>query len=248
MKAAIGSPVNLLERYASVSTLQIALAQLWYLPGYLEYFRQRKACGDTIILDNGAYELGEPLYAETLADICRELKPDIMVAPDVLGDAYQTLLAISDFLERFGPRIDCALMAVPQGSSERDWMLCLREIVGMQVFDWFAVPKVTVPMFGGSRRGQCLTIRDLKGDANIHLLGLYGDPLKEVLEVADIAHVKSIDSFLPLRLGLQGRPLYQSYPKPPSIDRVFARDRYPERTMKIVRGFVDLCETGRLPC
>jgi len=54
--------------------------------GYLEYFRQAKAKGRYIIMDNSLHELGKAYDSDRLMYWISELKPDEFIVPDVWED------------------------------------------------------------------------------------------------------------------------------------------------------------------
>ena len=252
MKAAIISSINLLRRYSSMSNLQMCLAQFWNDPYYREYFLERKSFGDTIILDNGAYELGKSVNLTKLLEAAEALQPQILVLPDELMNGMSTVRLVREFIQIYlSNGLNAILpnteyMVVPQGASPKEWRQCLADLVALNYpFTYWGVPKVSHLVFGGTRLTQCKEIIRVVPEAKIHLLGIWSDPISEVLEARKLKQIISIDSKVPVNLGLAGRSLSEHHPKPISANYVHEYDAFPTWTEKQVRKFLDICE-GKL--
>lgn len=91
-------PIAYLEQFGLRTRHHMALAQ-WILRDrkYLEFFRGRVAAGDTVIMDNGAYE-GEQLDNFDLLEAMRLLQPTVVVLPDSPGELLVTLRKSETFL------------------------------------------------------------------------------------------------------------------------------------------------------
>lgn len=92
---------------------------------YKEYFLEvRKRPGSFILLDNGAAE--HSLVSEqVLLDIVEELKPDEVIAPDVLNDYNQTLANLEEFVDSMfnrGLSKHTSIFFCPQGDNMGEWM------------------------------------------------------------------------------------------------------------------------------
>jgi len=74
--------------------------------------------GKELYVDNGTYE-GQLMGTAEYLELCREWKPDVVVAPDVIGDAGKTVAAMQEFFDGLPPVGERAfkVMVVPQGSS-----------------------------------------------------------------------------------------------------------------------------------
>jgi hypothetical protein len=59
---------------------------------YLKYFREAKAKGRYIIMDNSLHELGEAYDHDRLMHWINELEPDEFIVPDVWENKTQTLV------------------------------------------------------------------------------------------------------------------------------------------------------------
>ena len=124
------------------------LAHLWVQsPEYRAFILDRKEEGYWITLDNSAAERAL-VTEDILIEICRELMPDEVIAPDVLFDMRQTMQNARKFRDRMDEEgllgtID--IFFCPQGSSKQDWLTAYKW--GLQQ-DWINVigfSKIAVP-------------------------------------------------------------------------------------------------------
>jgi len=81
------SPTAGLERYATLSKTHLVLSTEWTNETYRNFYKARKAAGDFIILDNGAYENGTP--KEDCWFPIQDLEPDVVVLPDYFLQPWQ---------------------------------------------------------------------------------------------------------------------------------------------------------------
>lgn len=125
-----------------------ALSHLWVqFPEYRAFILDQKEQGKFITLDNSAAERAL-VTEDILIEICRELMPDEVIAPDVLFDMRQTMQNARKFRDRMEEEgllgaID--ILFCPQGSSKQDWLTAYKW--GLQQ-DWINVigfSKIAVP-------------------------------------------------------------------------------------------------------
>lgn len=119
------------------------LPQLWESAKYSNFYRQRKAEGDYLILDNGVAE-GVKLGSLDYVDIIRQVGPDEFVLPDVMGDCDRTIEAARDFLSSIPGKFsvhDIKMVGVLQGKTHQELFKCLGfyASIGVQVI---AVPRI----------------------------------------------------------------------------------------------------------
>lgn len=74
-------------------------------------------------LDNSCYELGASLSNEVLYKACQEIKPSVVILPDVLGNASETFIRTKDFIEQYPETIEYG-MAVIQGNTFDEMVEC----------------------------------------------------------------------------------------------------------------------------
>jgi len=124
------------------------LAHLWVQSReYRAFILDRKEEGYWITLDNSAAERAL-VTEDILIEICRELMPDEVIAPDVLFDMRQTMQNARKFRDRMDEEgllgtID--IFFCPQGIDQDDWMTAYKW--GLQQ-DWINVigfSKIAVP-------------------------------------------------------------------------------------------------------
>jgi hypothetical protein len=157
------------------------LSHLVSKPGYLEHYRKRKLRGDYIILDNSAHENGHGNRANELLFQAMLVRADEVVCSDVLFDAQGTVQRTEAMLRYIqtdhgwaayyaagAPR----LMLVPQGTDERSWSKCLKQLVNL--FDTHMAQLATSqPVIGVSKDYD-----DMVPGGITHLITRYVSPLR----------------------------------------------------------------------
>lgn len=91
MKLALISPVSMLDKYASQSDgiHLVLVGMVLSNPVYTAWYRKRSEAGDTIILDNNAYENGEPAPMEKIVEAAKMVGATTVVAPDYPGRSWR---------------------------------------------------------------------------------------------------------------------------------------------------------------
>ena len=118
------SPVSNLEPMKLGDRIFV-LAHLWVqFPEYREFIKARKEEGYWITLDNSAAERAL-VTEDILIDICKELMPDEVIAPDVLWHKDATIANAKSFRDRMEAegllnKID--IFFCPQGMTKEDWL------------------------------------------------------------------------------------------------------------------------------
>jgi hypothetical protein len=131
LKLAFITSTKYLDEFASLGTMDMALAPLCFKPDrsdfnkkYCEYFRKRSKEGYFVLMDNGAYEK-DLIPNELLLELADYIKPSCIVAPDLLGDSEETIKRTFDFLEsdvfQKLPK-EMGIMAVPQGQNLSEYL------------------------------------------------------------------------------------------------------------------------------
>lgn len=248
MKAAIISPLRLLTRYSALSTTQMCLAQFCGNEEYRNYFLLRKDFGDFIIIDNGAYELRDSLDSKVFLDSVRELTPHVAIIPDSVMNKRRTLKLSEEFLLLWDkcPVGKTELMVVPQGANAEEWSESLDELMLLFPFKWIGVAKSVNLLFRGGRASPCGTVVERYPESQIHLLGIWNDPLEEAKQARTFEQVQVIDSSLPVSLGKLARSLEEFRPRPSGEKFLDESDPFPEWTRQQVERFINFCETGKL--
>lgn len=202
--------------------LHLVLAQECHDGNYFGYYKDRRAQGDYLILDNGADELEEGIGLAATLEVATRLRAQEVVLPDVQWDAAATLqnsLGALSYLrspegraayDRAGrPR----LQVVPQGRDNVEWAKTAEKLisatrVAMHDLDGpspvVGVAKQYDTLKGG-RTWCCGVLRPhLTPAEDVHLLG-WAHRLMDPFEVA-AKHpwVRSIDSAKPIVYAMAG--------------------------------------------
>lgn len=109
-----------------------------------------------ITLDCSAAE--ESLVTEqVLLDIVGELKPDEVIAPDVLFDKEQTLKNFKSFVAKMynkGYLSHTSIFACPQGSTKEEWLDCYVQMITSPFVRCIGLSKIAVPQCWNNAKGD----------------------------------------------------------------------------------------------
>ena len=210
------APTAYLEKYAPKSHTHLVLAHIVDKdPQYAEFYRRMSARGDRIIMDNGAFELGESYNPERLIDLGNECGADAIVLPDYpFCPASKTISAA----ERWADHVHAAgfkTMFVPQSQTGdvEDWISCYDwaaqsddiDIIGMSIL---GIPNA-IPMIPTSYARVVMT--SILIDRGIfdftkyhHYLGLNSGPALEIPPLLKMKALDSCDSSNPIWMGILG--------------------------------------------
>ena len=161
-------------------------------PEYLEYFMSIKDNNPRfIILDNGAFEIGEAITDEKYIALAKKLQPDVLVVPDVYKDNAATGSRAVNFFTVWqnSPINGVELMGVLQGNS---WgaLVSIYQTLYAPVCKYVGLPYAT-----GIDRYQFLKAHP--EIQNVHILG--APTLTEIYGLRLLPNVVSIDSSLPVK-------------------------------------------------
>ncbi len=176
----------------------MALVHLLRIPDYREFFTSRAEAGKYVILDNSTVELGEPWEMENYLDEAMAIGADEILLPDWLHSSTRTLSEAEhglEIAERFS--WPGAIMGVPQGQSQEEWVECLEQMLGMGITS-IGVSRRYLDKFGESRLFACqltyFIAQSMNIEVSIHLLGA-GLPLEiEVAPCLRLPYVVGVDS------------------------------------------------------
>ena len=170
-----------------------------------------------ITLDNSAAE--ESLVTEeVLLKIVAELKPDEVIAPDVLFNMDQTLANFNSFIGKMlerGLMSHTSIFACPQGSTKEEWIQCYYKMVINPFVKCIGLSKIAVPKCWnnatgdtliGLSRNQC--IADIQNRSllikPIHLLGMGEHTEFDYYLDNKIPNIRSSDSCYTILAALNG--------------------------------------------
>lgn len=152
IKHAFIAPINYLSLIPQSSNFHLLLAHLLTDETYCRFYKDRKAKGDFIIIDNGAFEFKKPLQAEELYKLISEsgVEPDVVVAPDYpFEDWTKTVESTRSFAKEyqkyFGDKV--RLMAVPQSikGDFEGWLQCYKELCKIDNVDFIGMSILGIP-------------------------------------------------------------------------------------------------------
>lgn len=245
MKAALIPPIPMLNEFGHGS-FHLLLSHLCSNQTYLDHYQMERARGAYLVLDNSAHEFDIGQRADVLIDQAISLKAQEIVVPDQLDDAEGTIESALSAMEVWfeGDRaaemraLDPALMFVPQGKDEKEWVECFKELLRLQTYVAKNRGARTDFVIGLSKDyevwdgGLYHLIADylipIKYSAekagvkvHVHLLG-WGRNLWELKTLANIfPWIRSTDSAKPFVYGLRGIELIDYLEKDPP--------KYPKR-------------------
>jgi len=167
-----------------------------------EYFNWYKNYDGRIILDNGMFEEGKPLDIDTLYYIADEIRPEVVFAPDQVGDSVKTIGMTEKFIHKcFTRNAPWKVGVIPQGPTPHDVVHCHNLMV--EEFEFEGPVGIS---FLNSRR-EIVKIMN-KEDAwdpthDYHFLGLYDlDEIKTWPKC-----VTSMDTIKPFKAAYYGHDL-----------------------------------------
>lgn len=210
------APGSLLDRYASVSKTHLVLPQVTNQT-YLEFYRRKRKEGDLIILDNGAYEMGETIDLDKMITAIKFYTPQVAALPDFLmQDGEKTFEMSRIFMQEVAPQFPgVKWMYIPQSTPGdlQGWYRWLNR--GIKEFnpDWIGIPRALATDIATGPNAwlarvdavEQLTMRGLK----THCLGMANANLKE-LEFLFWEGCCSIDNSSPIWRGLNTYELDQA--------------------------------------
>lgn len=186
----------------------------------MDFYRQRRAEGDWLILDNGEAE-GARVDYQQLLTVAAQLEVQEIVVPDVLNNCDETIKHARNFFSYlFGgthPYLTSPLqyynfqfMGVIQGQILAEYLKCLHFFEREAWISTLALPRAMNYNIDrtsrytlaeglinyGSRFGTAET-------KNIHCLGS-SNWIREVAALGELPNVRSMDTSLPVVLGLEG--------------------------------------------
>lgn len=190
--------------------------QVQYNESVCEWFAKCVQSDHTVILDNGAFELGTA-DATALVTVARRIQPSVVVCPDAYQNSGATLTLMHahyDVCTRYSQDV----MIVPQGRSVREWIECAREML-YWTRNHVSVPVVGVPKVLDSYDGGRVEAIDwLINNAGvpqeqIHLLGIWTTVRGVVDTCRQFPRLAGVDSTLPFATALSVGPFTLDSPK-----------------------------------
>ena len=201
MKLALECPTMLLEDIQPLADYDFILTHLVLKDEeYARYYSESKRFK---VLDNSTNELLKPCFLDEIARAAKIVRPNLVVAPDFLGDHLATENILYDAVRKFGLR---RVLPVVQGKGYEEVMLCADFII-RNGFDKIAVPyDITssredslITMASGRHKVVTYIINRVPIGFKIHLLGM---TTLEELSSYGSDWVESVDTGSPIRHGM----------------------------------------------
>jgi len=187
---------------------------------YEEYFRNAKAKGRYIIMDNSLHELGKPYDSDRLWYWMNELEPNEFIVPDYWQDKTRTLVSAKEWIHKKYPD-NTTPVAVVQADSKPEALECyyILKTQGYQKIafsygaDWYYDEGLSTTTdkenkFITKAHGRLNTIKEfyekglMSNYDRIHLLGC--NVPQEFSWYKDLPIIESIDTSNPVIHGLAG--------------------------------------------
>lgn len=206
MKVALITPTAFLRRFATTDYHLVLAQQYMHDEKYRRFYKERVAAGDHVMLDNGAYELGQSIPTAKLIEIAEDLNPTAVYLPDARFDTAKTISLMEEALPKFKGR-GWKLLGVPQGNSLEGVLECYQWILSNSDIDGFGIYEEVGEVTGLGRRWDFLDYlqKEKLVDDRLyyHMLGMEED-LVNIKHLARFKFVSGIDSAKPIAYGLWG--------------------------------------------
>lgn len=184
-------------------------------PKYREFVNARRDAGWFITLDNSAAERSL-VTEDVLIDLVKTIRPNEVIAPDVLFDARQTLKNLESFIIRLDKEDllnEVEVFGVPQGSNKDEWFVTYCEMANHPFVQTIGLSKIAVPKCflnegndqGIMRARQMCVAELIEQDMlvkPIHCLGM-GD-INEFSFYRDMPLIRSTDSCYSVLAAMHG--------------------------------------------
>ena len=224
MEIGLIAPIAHLDTLAIKSNYHLVLAHIYRESAeYRKFYKAMVDRGDTVILDNAAYELGESISDELLYMFAVELRPTHMILPDVRFNREATVKRGKEAYGYFKSKgYSWKLLAVPQGNCGSEILRCYNEFVDLSWVDGFGLYEEIGEVAMGVARHEYLrgfeAHKHFDSNRFYHLLGME-EAVEEVQELAKFPWVNGVDSCKPIVYGMNDIP----------ITREGAHGEYPHR-------------------
>lgn len=209
------APTKYLPQYGTQTSKHLVLAHLVDTDkSYSDFYLQRSIAGDGIIMDNGAFELGESYAPDKLLELAGKCGADVIVLPDYPGTHPQVTI---DAAIKYGQQFKDAgykTMYVPQGrvGELEDFIdgytwgaeSVVVDLIGMSILN---IPNALSHIPAAYARvvmTELLFERGIFAHKYHHYLGLNAGPALEIPALIARNALNSCDSSGPVWAGILG--------------------------------------------
>lgn len=212
MNFCIISPIEGLERYATLSKTHLVLAQIKD-KRYREFYLNCRSLGDTLILDNGAYEQGEHISTEEFVDAACYYRAQWVVCPDKPFTPWQdTYSRVSGFLDRYHSALrnmGCRFIGIPHTTEGNllGWIQGLLTMVNDFPLDGVGIPRCLATHYWPEdplirvKAVEFIKQYWRKEKLYTHAMGMVNGSVDELNALREVG-VDSCDSSAPVNRGL----------------------------------------------
>ena len=132
MQIATELPVHCQSVLSSLTDYDFCIGSTYRdIPEYAEFYGQQRKKGRFVVLDNGAFE-GKLLENDDLIAAVKELRPQEVVAPDVIGSRKQTYDRAREFTARVREEgLSVLIQVCPQGNHFQEWTESYQELADL---------------------------------------------------------------------------------------------------------------------
>jgi len=201
MKCSVELPIAHLDLYDQFDYDFVIASTCVSHPEYFEFYKNVPK-DRFMILDNGAFELGESISDYDYLKIAKALQPNVVVIPDVLRNPRKTLDRFRSFMSVWVTNSlifpTTQLMGVIQANGSMDVAHTLGAFYEAHDIPWIGVPYV-------SDVDRIALIKSHPEWENVHILGL--PVASDILTLCTLPNVKTIDSSLPVKVTKRGEEI-----------------------------------------
>jgi hypothetical protein len=216
VKLAIITPTKYLKEFIRISSnnYYMVLAQRYFVnKEYRDYYRRLSTQeGNVIILDNGACELKKSIDSRKLFEIATDLRPDVLIAPDVLLSSSETKELTNEFLKNYYEELNSMgieLMAVIQGKSHKEWFECFNEFNENRRIRYIGISN-TNGVFSSEKFPRIKVLQEIEkngllySNKKVHILGLGDSGHIELEKFLKFDFIEGCDTGAPITHGASG--------------------------------------------
>jgi len=228
------APTAYLDRYSNQSNFHLVLAHLVDTDEkYANFYREMSQRGDFLIMDNGAFELGESYEPNKLIELAHKCEADVIVLPDY---PFQPAKKTVDAAKALGDKVKDAgfkTFFCPQSEKGEleDWIAAYKwaavtpwiDVIGMSIL---GIPNALPHIPRAYARvvmSQLLKDRGILATNKYHhYLGLNAGPNLEIPALIAMGALNSCDSSGPVWAGICGQmytPAADSFMSTRKIDK-----------------------------
>jgi hypothetical protein len=201
-------PTNYLNSLGKFNDFDFCLAHLTLSSStYLDYYKASKKYK---IMDNSAFELGEPMPFKDVVKAAELVNADEIVAPDSFKNSSKTVSNTQSFLDYLNSNkiTKYKIMGVVQGENFPAWANCISYMENSPNIDIIGLSYVGCTSFDPdpmtARLKAVRWIVDfMKIRKPVHLLGIGANPIEVSLHGPN-PMIRSCDTSIPIVQGLAG--------------------------------------------